>query len=98
MLTQYRRADSLANMLDCSTGQIRNMIREMKELDRYPWDAILQTRGMVVVAEDDFKDYFLYRDRLRDPVTRQLIPPYKRPEPKGEDVYVIQERMLRTSC
>lgn len=98
MLTQYRRADSLANLFDCSTAQIRIMMREMKELDRYPEDAILQTRGMVVVAEDDFKDYFLYRDRLKDPTARQLLPPYKRPEPKGEDVYFIQERMLRASC
>lgn len=87
---QYRRRDSLMRLYELGRSFTDQIIKEMETCGRYPEDTVLRGGKYVRVNEDDFRDYLLHRDRLKDPTTGKLVPAYQRPNETIEDIYIIR--------
>ena len=74
---QYRSRTNLSKVFDRAPRTVDKYIKEMQQTGRYPEDCFLKGRGYVLIDEQAFRDFLLYKDRIMDGIP---IPPFVRIE------------------
>ena len=72
----YVRIKDLMEKYTLSRRMVETILKEMKELNRYPKGFIVGARRCYRIDEDAFHDYFENMTWLRHPNMRKFVKPY----------------------